>query len=150
MSESIALASDHAGYILKQHLVQFLRERGFNVHDLGAHDERSVDYPEYADVLVSMILSSGCSRGILVCGTGIGMSIRANRHRGIRAANCSDLFSVRMARAHNDANVLTLGSRIIAPELAEELVRVFLETPYDGGRHQRRVEMLDEPSQAET
>lgn len=144
MPESIALAADHAGFELKEHLKEMLVQEGHTVRDLGTGNSESVDYPDFASALCKGINGSW-DRGILVCGTGIGMSIRANRYPGVRAANCGGLVAARLARAHNDANVLTLGSRMVAPQLAELIVEEFLTTPFEGGRHQRRVDKLDAP-----
>ncbi|HPR62757.1 MAG TPA: ribose 5-phosphate isomerase B [Thermoanaerobaculia bacterium] len=145
MAESIALAADHAGASLKDYLADLLRNKGYSVKDLGTDGAESVDYPDYASALAEGISRGRWNRGILVCGTGIGMSIRANRYPGVRAANCNDLYMVRLARQHNDANVLTLGARIVAAALAEEITELFLSTEFSGGRHARRVEKLDAP-----
>ncbi len=139
----IALGADHAGYDLKEHLARFLRQQGHEVQDLGTFSHESVDYPDFAAAVARSVTGGEAERGLLVCGTGIGVAIAANKHRGIRAANCNDLFGARMARAHNDANVLTLGGRIVGPGLAEEIVRTFLDTAWEDGRHRRRVEKID-------
>ncbi len=139
----IAIGADHAGYTLKDHLRARLAEAGHELHDVGAHSEVSVDYPDFAAEVARAVAAGSAERGILVCGSGIGMAIAANRHRGVRAAACVDLYSARLCRQHNDANVLTLGSRIVAPPLAEAIVDLFLATPFEGGRHQRRVAKLD-------
>lgn len=139
----IAIGADHAGYILKDHLQARLAEAGHELRDFGAHSADSVDYPDFAAEVARAVADGSAERGILVCGSGIGMAIAANRHRGIRAAACADLYSARLCREHNDANVLTLGSRIVAPPLAEAIVDLFLATPFAGGRHQRRVAKLD-------
>ena len=138
--ESVAIASDHAGVALKGLLRDALEEMGYRVLDLGTDDETGVDYPDYADAVAAALVSGKATRGVLVCGTGIGMSMAANRHKGIRAAACHDAVSARLARAHNDANVLALGARLIGPEVARDCLRVFFETRFDGGeRHLRRV-----------
>lgn len=138
----IALGADHAGYALKEHLGRFLRQRGHEVDDHGTHDETSVDYPDFAAKVAQAVRGGHAERGILVCGTGVGVAIAANKIDGVRAANCCDLFTARMARAHNDANVLTVGSRVVGVGVAEELVRTFLETAFEDGRHRRRVEKI--------
>ncbi len=138
----IKIGADHAGVPLKSHLVTRLQASGHEVEDLGPFSDASVDYPDYAGAVGRAVAEEGGSLGILICGTGIGVSISANKIDGIRAANCSDLFSARMAREHNDANVLSLGARVIGEGLAEEIVDVFLATPFAGGRHQRRVEKI--------
>jgi ribose 5-phosphate isomerase B len=139
----IAIGADHAGYTLKDHLRARLAEAGHELHDFGAHSAASVDYPDFAAEVARAVAEGSAERGILVCGSGIGMAIAANRHRGVRAAACVDLYSAQLCRQHNDANVLALGSRIVAPPLAEAIVDLFLATPFEGGRHQRRVAKLD-------
>lgn len=139
----IAIGADHAGFILKEHLRAWLAEAGHELRDFGAHSAESVDYPDYAALVAGAVAGGSAERGILVCGSGIGMAIAANRVRGVRAAACIDLYSARLCRQHNDANVLALGSRIVAPPLAEALAEVFLTTTFEGGRHARRVAKLD-------
>lgn len=139
----IAIGADHAGFILKEHLRARLAEAGHELRDFGAHSAESVDYPDYAALVAGAVAGGSAERGILVCGSGIGMAIAANRVRGVRAAACVDLYSARLCRQHNDANVLALGSRIVAPPLAEALAEVFLTTTFEGGRHARRVAKLD-------
>ena len=139
----IAIASDHAGYGLKSMLVEELASMGYQVLDLGTHNNRdSVDYPDFGEALANAILDGRAGRGVLVCGTGIGISMAANRHPGIRAANCQDETSARLARLHNDANVLALGERLIGVAVAKDCLKVFLETDYEGGRHAGRVAKL--------
>jgi ribose 5-phosphate isomerase B len=138
----VALGADHAGFHLKEHLREALAAKGHQVLDLGTSSEASCDYPLIAAAVARAVASGDAERGVLACGTGIGMSMAANRIAGIRAANCNDLFSVRLARAHNDANVLTVGSRVVAAAHAEALVGEFLATPFEGGRHQRRVDQI--------
>ena len=135
----IAVGADHGGCRLKEHLARFLEREGHQVEDLGTSSDESVDYPRYAAAVAEKVAAGEAERGILVCGTGIGMAIAANKVDGVRAANCNELFAARMSRAHNDANVLTLGERVVGIGLAEEIVRTFLATPHDGGRHARRV-----------
>ena len=141
-AETIAIAADHAGFDLKSALVEELRKGGANVVDLGTHSTDSVDYPDFADALAKAIGAGQAARGVLVCGTGIGISIAANRHKGIRAALCRDSTDARLAREHNDANVLVLGGRTTGVEAARDCLRSFLSTPFGGGRHQRRVEKM--------
>jgi len=138
----IALASDHAGKALKDSIAIYLKEKGHLLHDFGAHSEESVDYPDFAISVASAVQSGKCRFGILVCGTGIGMSIAANKHTGIRAALCAESYSARCAREHNDANVLTLGSRVTGPGLALEIAEVFLQAEFAGGRHEARVSKI--------
>lgn len=138
----IAIASDHAGFDLKHLLKEELAVAGHPVLDLGADSKDSVDYPDFANKLAEMINTGVAERGVLICGTGIGISIAANRHRAIRAALCHDALSARMARQHNDANVLVLGARLIGVEVARDCLHVFLSTAFDGGRHALRVAKL--------
>jgi ribose 5-phosphate isomerase B len=142
MAERVAVASDHAGYELKEALRRALIERGLEPLDLGTHDGNSVDYPDFAAAVAAALAERRAERGVLVCGTGIGISIAANRHPHVRAALCHDVTTARLARAHNDANVLVLGSRIVGPAVAGECLDAFLDTPFEGGRHARRVEKL--------
>ncbi len=139
----IALASDHAGFELKEKVKAFLEKEGYKLFDFGCFSSDSVDYPLYGVKVARAVLSQEADRGILICGTGLGMSMVANRFPGIRAALCHEPFSARMSRLHNDANILVLGGRIIGDVLAFEVVKVFLETPFEGGRHARRVEQID-------
>ena len=141
-AETIAIAADHAGFDLKSTLVDELRRIGANVIDLGTHSTDSVDYPDFADAVAKAIGAGQAVRGVLVCGTGIGISIAANRHKGVRAALCRDSTDARLAREHNDANVLVLGGRTTGVETARDCLKSFLSTPFAGGRHQRRVEKM--------
>ncbi len=139
----IAIGADHAGFDLKAHLVERLRAQGHEIDDVGTDSStRSVDYPDFGARVASAVASGEAERGILVCGTGIGIAIAANKHGGIRAATCNDLYTARMARAHNDANVTALGSRVVGTGVAEEIVDLFLTTPFEAGRHSRRVEKI--------
>lgn len=138
----IAIGSDHAGYELKEAIRQHLDEKGIEYTDCGAYSSASVDYPMQAKKVCDEITSGKASLGILCCGTGIGISMAANKCKGIRAACCSDYFSAKYTRLHNDANVLCMGGRVIGAGLACELVDVFLETEFEGGRHQRRVDQI--------
>lgn len=140
----IAIASDHGGYAMKTQLIAHLRERGVPLEDLGCYSEDSVDYPVYAEKLARAVADGVYERGVLVCGTGIGMSIAANKVPGVRAALCADCYSAEMARAHNDANVLCLGGRTLGTELARRILDIWLDTPFSGAdKHTRRVAMLD-------
>ena len=139
----VAIASDHAGVALKGVLIEELRALGHEVLDLGTDGPDSVDYPDFGHALAETVAAGRAGRGVILCGTGIGISIAANRHSGIRAAVCHDVTSARLAREHNDANVLALGARLIGDEVARECLRIFLATPFaGGGRHARRVAKL--------
>jgi len=140
----IALGADHAGFHAKEIIKKFLQEQGYDVVDLGANSEDSVDYPDFGKAAAERVASGGAQLGILVCGTGIGMSMTANKVPGIRAAVAHDAFTARMAREHNDANVLTLGGRVVDDAKAVEIVREFLSVHFAGGRHQRRVNKINE------
>ncbi|MDR2489532.1 MAG: ribose 5-phosphate isomerase B [Desulfovibrio sp.] len=143
MSSGIVLiASDHAGFTLKQTLCRHLTDRGWTMEDLGAYSQESCDYPLFANTLCQKALRTG-NKGILICGSGVGMSIAANRHKGIRAALCTHEFHASATRAHNDANILCLGERVTAPGLACLLADVFLDTAFEGDRHQRRIDLID-------
>lgn len=139
---TVAIASDHAGLELKRILSQELAASGHEVLDLGTNSPASVDYPDFADVLAAELLAGKARFGVLVCGTGIGISIAANRHRGIRAALCHDTTTARLSRQHNDANVMALGARTTGVEEAKDCLRVFLATEFEGGRHAGRVAKL--------
>ncbi len=139
----IAIGADHGGFELKELVVALLREEGHEVLDKGCFSSDSVDYPEYAEKVCSSILDGEAERGILICGTGIGMSLAANRHHGIRAALCHEIFTAEMSRRHNDSNILCMGGRVIGSALAFEMVKTWLATPFDGGRHSRRISMFD-------
>ncbi|ADO73382.1 ribose 5-phosphate isomerase B [Stigmatella aurantiaca] len=138
----IILASDHAGFELRQELVAALRERGASFEDAGPPSRESVDYPDFALKVARAVASGEYALGVLVCGTGIGMSIAANKQRGVRAALCSTEFEARMARAHNDANVLCLGQRVVGAGVARSILDAFLATPFEGGRHEKRVQKI--------
>ena len=143
----IAMGADHAGLVLKDQLRDELRRAGHDVTDCGTNSPESSDYPDYAASVGHSVAAGEAERGILVCGTGVGMAIAANKVRGIRAALGGNPDEVRLARQHNDANVLTLGARFIQPQGASGLVRIFLETPFDGGRHQLRVNKITQLEQ---
>ncbi len=141
---AIAIACDHAGFALKKEIVQLLHELQVEVLDLGcANAQESVHYPLFGKKVVDALLDRPGSRGILICGTGLGMSIMANRFSGIRAALCHDLYATIMCRRHNNANLLVMGGRVIGPDLGKEIVRTWLGTPFEGGRHQERLDLLE-------
>lgn len=141
----IALGSDQAGHELKQVIIRHLEERGLEYKDYGSYNADPVDYPVYGKKVAHAIVEGECDKGILICGTGIGISIAANKIKGIRAAVCSDCFSAEATRLHNDANILAFGARVIGPGLAEKIVDTFLDTEFSGvERHQRRVDMIEE------
>ncbi len=141
-SNVIAIACDHGGFQLKVELKDHLSQQGFQVLDLGAEGTESVDYPDYAQLLVEAIKEGRAERGVLICGSGIGMCMVANRHKEIRAALVHDALGARLSRLHNNANVLCLGGRMIGVELARDCLNIFLETEFEGGRHARRTEKL--------
>ena len=136
----IAIGCDHAAYEMKAHVKGVLEKRGAEVIDFGTDGPASVDYPDFAAKVSEAVTSGKADRGILICGTGLGMSMAANKFKGIRAALCSEPLSARMSRLHNDANVLCMGARVIGPAMAEEIVGVWLDTGFDGGRHLIRIE----------
>ena len=140
----IAAGADHAGYAVKQAVVRRLRAQGHHVVDLGTDDgETSVDYPDYAHLVAEAVASGTAERGVLVCGTGIGMCMAANRHMGVRAADCTTPHLAEMSRRHNDANVLCLAGRVLSEDEAWAITEVWMATPFDGGRHERRVGLID-------
>jgi ribose 5-phosphate isomerase B len=139
----LAVASDHAGLALKEGLKEVLTRLGVTFVDLGTHSEASTDYPDYAHAVASGVETGRYSLGLLVCGSGIGMSMAANRHRGVRAALCTDPYAARMSRQHNDANVLCMGSRIVGAGLAEAILQAFLAAEFEGGRHIGRVAKIE-------
>ena len=138
----IAIGCDHGGISLKGEIVPLLQELGHTVDDKGCFSTESVDYPDFAKAVCTQVQNGDCDRGILICGTGVGMSMAANRFDGIRAALGNELFTARMSREHNDANVLCLGARVVGPGLAAEIVRAWVSTEFAGGRHQRRIDMF--------
>lgn len=138
----IAIGNDHAAPRLKMQILEFLDEKGIEYKDFGCAEGEKCDYPVKAKEVCDAIISGECDKGILICGTGVGMAISANKIKGIRAAACSDYFSAKYTRAHNDANVLCFGERVVGAGLACELVDVFLNTEFEGGRHQRRVDLI--------
>ncbi|MCD6557707.1 MAG: ribose 5-phosphate isomerase B [Candidatus Aenigmarchaeota archaeon] len=139
----IALGSDHAGFGLKEKIKQYLEKKGLEIKDYGCFSEESVDYPDYAEKVARAVSSNEAEKGILICGTGIGMSIAANKVSGIRAAVCWDEKSAEMSRRHNDANILCIGARLIDQELALKIVDIWLSTDFDGGRHVKRVKKIN-------
>ena len=143
----IAIASDHAGFALKGDLIPFLREAGHDVLDLGPDSDASVDYPAYGARLAAAIADGKATHGIAICGSGIGIAIAANRNPACRCAQVSEPVSAGFARSHNDANAIALGARLIGIEMAKACVTAFLTTPFEGGRHQRRVDMLSNPQE---
>lgn len=138
----IAIACDHAAVGLKKEIMQLLEEMGLSYQDFGTYSEDSCDYPVFGARAAQAVAGGVCEKGIVICGTGIGISLAANKVKGIRCALCGDPLSAELTRRHNDANMLAMGARIIGPELAKSIVRTFLTTPFEGGRHQRRVDML--------
>ena len=140
----VALCSDHAGYPVKEAVKRWLEGQGIACKDFGTYSEESCDYPVYGEAVARAVASGECERGILICGTGIGISISANKVKGIRAALCGDCYSAEMTRRHNDANILALGARVLGPGLALKIVDTFLSTEFEGGRHARRVAMISD------
>ena len=138
----IAIGSDHGGYALKLEVEKHLTERGIEWEDLGCHSTESCDYPTYGKLVGEAVTKGGFDLGLLFCGTGIGISMAANKVKGVRAACCSDAFSAKYTRLHNDANVLCMGGRVVGAGLACELVDLFIDTPFEGGRHQRRIDAV--------
>ncbi|MGB9840814.1 ribose 5-phosphate isomerase B [Thermovenabulum sp.] len=145
----IAVASDHGGYELKEKVVEFLKEKGYDFQDFGTFSKESVDYPDMALIVAEKVAKGEFERGILICGTGIGISIAANKVKGIRAALCNDVYSARMSRLHNDANILAMGGRVIGPGLALLIVEEWLKTPFEGGRHKVRVDKITKYEQGQ-
>ncbi|MCQ2439866.1 MAG: ribose 5-phosphate isomerase B [Oscillospiraceae bacterium] len=138
----LAIASDHGGFALKQEIMAHLKDTGVEFEDLGTYSEESVDYPVYAAKLGKAVAAGEFERGILICGTGIGISIAANKIHGVRCALCSDCYSAEMSRRHNNANVLAMGGRTLGVELAKKITDTFLHTDFEGGRHERRVNLI--------
>ena len=142
--EKIAISSDHAGYNLKKIISTFLKELDYQVDDMGPQNSESVDYPDYGISLARAVVERKVPRGVVICGTGIGMSIVVNRFPGIRGTLCSDLYTAKLCREHNDSNVLIMGGRVVGHDLAKEIVRIWLNTPFKGGRHQERIDKIIE------
>lgn len=143
MTQRLVIASDHGGFELKEFIKQKLELSGLSISDLGCFNQHSVDYTDYAHLLAQDVLSNKETMGILICGTGLGVSITANRHPGIRAALCTDTYTARMAREHNDANVLCMGARVLGHGLAGDIVDVFMNAHFKGGRHLPRINKID-------
>jgi ribose 5-phosphate isomerase B len=140
MTDIVAVAADHGGYDLKTALLPELKALGFEILDLGTHSADSVDYPNYADAVARALAEGGAQRGLLICGTGIGISMAANRHRHVRCALAHDVTTARLARQHNDANVLAIGGRVLGAEIAKDCLKAFFTTSFEGGeRHARRI-----------
>jgi len=142
-NKKIVIASDHGGFELKEDVKKFLASENYKIEDVGTFDNQSCDYPVFAQKAVEKILSGEFEKGILICGTGQGMAMCANKHKGIRAAVCSDTFSARASREHNNSNILCLGGRITGKSLALDIVKVWLNAEFEGGRHQKRISMFD-------
>ncbi len=142
----ISIANDHAGLNLKNIILNFLNKKNFSIIDLGVNNDKSVDYPDYAYSMAQIFKNESINFGILICGTGIGISIAANRFKHIRAALCHDVDTTKLARQHNNANIIVLGGRIINPDLALRCVEIFINTEYEGGRHDTRINKLDNPT----
>ncbi len=138
----IAIGADHGGFELKNKIVKWLEDNGYDVKDFGIHENKSVDYPDIAEVVCKSITGGECDRGILVCGTGIGISIAANKIKGIRAAVCGDIYSAAMTKRHNNANVITLGGRVVGEDVGIEIVKAWLTNEFEGGRHQNRIDKI--------
>lgn len=139
----LAIGSDHGGYLLKQAVMKHLTGRGIEFKDFGTYTEDSCDYPVYGKAVANAVVSGECERGILICGTGIGISMAANKVHGVRAAVCGDCFSAEMSRLHNDANILCMGARVIGEGLALKITDIFIDTGFEGGRHATRVAMIE-------
>lgn len=142
--EKIAIASDHAGKELKEDLIDFLKDMGVEPVDMGVNSDTSVDYPDYGTPVAEKVSGGVFHKGVLLCGTGIGMSILANKFRNVRAALVNDVYTARMAKEHNDANILVIGGRVVGKGLAREIVRTWLTSSFEGGRHQRRLDKITE------
>jgi ribose 5-phosphate isomerase B len=142
--KKIAIASDHGGFDLKESVIAHLLNTGWEVEDLGPHSSDSVDYPDYGIKLAEEVAEKKVERGIVICGTGIGMSIVVNRYPGIRGTLCADVFTAKLCREHNDSNILIMGGRVIGKGLAAEIVNTWLNTPFEGGRHQRRLDKINQ------
>ncbi len=139
----IAIGADHGGYSLKEILIEDLKTSGYDLEDLGTYSTDSVDYPDFSQKVCNQVTQGQADLGILICGTGIGMSIAANKHQGIRAALCGDVYSAKLTRQHNNSNVLCLGARVIGDELAKMIVHTWLDAEFEGGRHQGRIDKLE-------
>lgn len=143
----LAIGSDHVGLSLKLHIIKYLEEKGFRLKDMGAYNEERTDYPIYSKLVAEAVAAGEFDAGILICGTGAGISIAANKVAGIRAVVCSEPYTAKLAREHNNANILALGARVVGPALAEMIVDAFLSAPFEGGRHQGRIDMISRMEQ---
>jgi ribose 5-phosphate isomerase B len=139
----VAIGSDHGGFELKNELVKYLSDNGYEFKDFGVYENAAVDYPVIATTVAKAVVNGDFERGIIICGSGLGVAISANKIRGIRAVTCHDTYSARMSRAHNDANVLTMGERVIGKGLAVDVLEMWLKTQFEGGRHEKRVSMIE-------
>ncbi|MBU0650549.1 ribose 5-phosphate isomerase B [bacterium] len=139
----ISIGCDHGGFVLKDMVVSILKARGIEIVDEGTFSDESVDYPDFAKKVAEVVSRGKVDRGILICGTGLGMSITANRFKGVRAAVCNDLITAKYSRLHNDSNILCMGARVIDKSMAEKIVNIWLDTEFEGGRHQRRVDKIE-------
>ncbi len=142
--KKVGIGSDHGGFELKESIKEYLEELNIEYEDYGTDNEESVDYPEYGKKVANAVVAGEVEKGIVICGTGIGISLAANKVKGIRCALCSDTYSARMSRAHNNANMLSLGGRVLGVDLAKEIVKVWLEEEFQGGRHERRVNQIED------
>jgi ribose 5-phosphate isomerase B len=141
---SIAIGSDHGGFALKEVIKSFLDKNNYKYEDFGVYNSERSDYPVIAKKIANLVADGNFDRGILICGSGLGVAIAANKVKGIRAVTCHDTYSSKMSRAHNNANILTMGGRVVGPDLACDVVKIWLETEFEGGRHQARIDMLEE------
>lgn len=144
LKSKIAIGSDHGGYELKEILKPYIEKLGYEYKDFGTHDGNSVDYPVIAKEVAKKVADKQFGKGIIICGSGLGVAIAANKVNGVRAVTCHDTYCAKMSRLHNDANVLTMGGRVVGVGVACEIVKIWLETEFEGGRHQKRVDMLEE------
>jgi len=140
----IGIGSDHGGFELKEEMRKFLEENGYQVKDFGTHSKESVDYPDYGRIVGEAVVAGEVDKGVVICGTGIGISISANKVKGVRAALCGDVYSARMSREHNDANVIAMGGRVLGVDLAKEILSTYLKSEFQGGIHERRVNKIAE------
>ncbi|MCR3956312.1 MAG: ribose 5-phosphate isomerase B [Gudongella sp.] len=140
----IGIGSDHGGFELKEEMKKFLEENGYQVKDFGTHGKESVDYPDYGRIVGEAVVAGEIDKGVVICGTGIGISISANKVKGVRAALCGDVYSARMSREHNNANIIAMGGRVLGVDLAKEILSAYLKSEFQGGRHERRVNKIAE------
>ena len=146
----IAIGNDHTAVALKQHIQTYLEQKGYEIYNVGTDSTQRTDYPVYGQAVAKEVISGRCELGILICGTGIGISLAANKIHGIRAAVCSEPYSARLSRQHNNANIIAFGARVVGESLAEMIVDEFLAAEYEGGRHQKRIDMISALEQGET